>query len=102
MQIGIPSGLPVKWFTFNQVSEKTWIILKAKLTGKKQPGGGSYYSEVKLSDKEADTIIRNIKKILVDSHFLRKIRQKILQKNIKNIKSGWLNNISKMNQIFLA
>jgi muramidase (phage lysozyme) len=62
MQIGIPSGLPVKWFTFNQVSEKTWIILKAKLTGKKQPDGKSYYSEVRLSDKEADTIIRNIKK----------------------------------------
>ena len=62
MQIGIPSGLSVKWFSFNQVGEKTWIILKAKLTGKKQPDGKSYYSEVRLSDKEADTIIRNIKK----------------------------------------
>jgi muramidase (phage lysozyme) len=62
MQIGIPSGLSVKWFSFNQVGENTWIILKAKLTGKKQPGGGFYYSEVKLTDKEADTVIRNIKK----------------------------------------
>ena len=62
MQVDIPSGIPVKWFSFNQVGEKTWATLKAKLTGKKQPDGRSYYSAVKLNDKEADTIIRNIKK----------------------------------------
>ena len=56
-----PSGIPINWFTTNQVGGKTWGVLKAQLTGKKNEFG-NYFSEVNLPEKDADELIKNIKK----------------------------------------
>ena len=60
MAVEAPSGI-VQWYS-NPVGERTWNTFKALLTGKKQPGASSKTSYVKLSDKEADEVIENIKK----------------------------------------
>ncbi len=60
MAVEAPSGI-VQWYS-NPVGERTWNTFKAILTGKKYPGVSGKYSYVKLSDKEADEIIENIKK----------------------------------------
>jgi len=49
------------WYTA-KVGERTWKLLKARLTGKKMDDGTHYSSFVNLSDAEADTLISNMKK----------------------------------------
>ncbi len=59
-----PSGVlddKMPWYTA-RVGESTWNIVKAKLTGKRQPDGSSYTSTVNLSDADADRLIENMKK----------------------------------------
>jgi murein DD-endopeptidase MepM/ murein hydrolase activator NlpD len=51
-----PAGIEITWFSFNQVGPSVWETLKAQLTGK------GYFSEVDLSEKDADKLIANIKK----------------------------------------
>lgn len=51
-----PAGIQIQWFSINQVGPTTWERLKAQLTGK------GYFSEVNLSEKDADELIANIKK----------------------------------------
>ena len=51
-----PSGIQIQWFSLNQVGPSVWEKLKAQLTGK------GYFSEVNLSEKDADELIANIKK----------------------------------------
>ena len=51
-----PAGIQIQWFSVNQVGPTTWKRLKAQLTG------DGYFSEVKLSEKDADELISNIKK----------------------------------------
>jgi murein DD-endopeptidase MepM/ murein hydrolase activator NlpD len=57
----LPSGIPIKWFGINQVSEKTWRKLKARLTGIKDELFGKFSSFVNLSERDADKLIQNIK-----------------------------------------
>jgi len=45
-----------------KVSQRTWIILKDKLTGRKTSDGGQYMSTVNLGDADADSLIENLKK----------------------------------------
>lgn len=61
MDLNPPSGI-VKWFNHNLVGPRSLATLKGQLTGVKQPGGSSAISYVRLSDKEADELIENIKK----------------------------------------
>ncbi len=61
MAVDAPSGIVELWYTA-PVGDITWSTLKARLTGKKQPGGAHYFSFVNLSDKEADELIENMKK----------------------------------------
>jgi len=51
-----PAGIQIHWFSLNQVGPSVWETLKAQLTGK------GYFSEVDLSEKDADKLIANIKK----------------------------------------
>ena len=51
-----PADIEITWFSFNQVGPSVWVKLKAQLTGK------GYFSEVNLSEKDADELIANIKK----------------------------------------
>jgi serine/threonine protein kinase len=51
-----PPGIKINWFSLNQVGPSVWMKLKAQLTGK------GYFSEVNLSEKDADELIANIKK----------------------------------------
>jgi len=60
MAVEAPSGI-VKWYS-NPVGERTWNAFRAILTGKDYPGASRKTSYVKLSDKEADEVIENIKK----------------------------------------
>lgn len=60
MAVEAPSGI-VQWYN-SPVGERTWNTFRSILTGNKQPGVSGKYSYVKLSDKEADEIIENIKK----------------------------------------
>jgi hypothetical protein len=60
MAVEAPSGI-VKWYS-NPVGERTWNTFKAILTGKDYPGTSRKTSYVKLSDKEAEEVIENIKK----------------------------------------
>lgn len=62
MLIDTPSRLPAKFYSPGQVGEKFWITLRARLTGKKQPDGSHYYSDVNLNVVQANEIIRNMKK----------------------------------------
>jgi len=61
MPVNAPPGLPIRWYSHQNTSEKTYGVLKAKLTGIKSQFG-HYYSEVKLSEEDADKLIENIKK----------------------------------------
>ena len=61
MAVEAPSGI-VKWYSHNLVGPRSLATLKGQLTGVKQPGGFSATSYVRLSDKEADELIENIKK----------------------------------------
>jgi len=61
MAVKAPSGI-VKWYSHNLVGPGTLATLKTMLTGKTQPGSSPKTSYVKLSDKEADELIENIKK----------------------------------------
>lgn len=49
------------WYSVDRVGEKTWIILKAKLTGGEAFGTG-YSSYANLTNADADKLIANIKK----------------------------------------
>ena len=49
------------WYTA-KVGERTWKLLKLKLTGKKDSDGTHYTSTVNLSDSDADKLIENMKK----------------------------------------
>jgi len=60
MAVEAPSGI-VKWYSHNLVGPRILATLKGQLTGVKQPGGFSATSYVKLSEKEADELIENIK-----------------------------------------
>ena len=60
MAVEAPSGI-VQWYS-NPVGERTWNTFKAILTGKDYPGTSRKTSYVKLSDKEAEEVIENIKK----------------------------------------
>ena len=51
-----PAGIKINWYDIYQVGDKVWEKLKAQLTGK------GYFSEVNLSEKDADELISNIKK----------------------------------------
>jgi len=59
MSVEAPSGI-VNWYNA-PVGDKTWSVLRAKLTGKKQPDGSQYFSHVNLSEKEVDELIENMK-----------------------------------------
>ena len=61
MAVEAPSGI-VKWYSHNLVGPGILATLKTMLTGKTQPGSSPKTSYVKLSDKEADELIENIKK----------------------------------------
>jgi hypothetical protein len=61
MAVDAPSGLPIVWFPVSSTGKKVWGILKARLTGKKSEFG-HFFSEVNLSDADADKLIKNIKK----------------------------------------
>lgn len=50
------------WYSNAQVGERTWRILKLKLTGGKGDDGTQYSSFVNLSDADADILIENLKK----------------------------------------
>ena len=52
----VPAGIQIQWFSITQVGPNVWEKLKAQLTGK------GYFSEVNLSEKDADELISNIKK----------------------------------------
>jgi len=60
MALNPPSGI-VKWFN-TPLGERGWNSFRAQLTGKDYPGASRKTSYVKLSDKEADEVISNIKK----------------------------------------
>jgi GH24 family phage-related lysozyme (muramidase) len=62
MLIDIPSGLKAKFYSPGQVGERFWKVLAARLTGKKQPDGSQYYSEVNLNKVQVNKVIRNMKK----------------------------------------
>lgn len=49
------------WYTA-KVGERTWKLLKAKLTGNKMDDGTQYSSFVNLSEEDADKLIDNMKK----------------------------------------
>ena len=51
-----PASIEIQWFSITQVGPSVWEKLKAQLTGK------GYFSEVNLSEKDADELIANIKK----------------------------------------
>jgi hypothetical protein len=59
MAVEAPSGI-VKWYN-SPVGERTWNNFRAQLTGKDYPGASRKTSYVKLTDKEADEVIENIK-----------------------------------------
>jgi hypothetical protein len=61
MAVEAPSGI-VKWYSIIQLARGLGILLRAILTGKDYPGTSSATSYVKLSDKEAEEVIENIKK----------------------------------------
>ena len=61
MELNPPQGV-VQWYSHNLVGPRTFASLKWMLTGKKQTGGSPQTSYVKLSDKEANEVIENIKK----------------------------------------
>ena len=61
MAVEAPSGI-VQWYSHNLVGARSLATLKSMLTGERQPGGSSKTSYVRLSDKEADELIENIKK----------------------------------------
>lgn len=61
MAVEAPSGI-VKWYNHNFAGPRSFAALKTMLTGKTQPGSSPRTSYVKLSDKEADEVIENIKK----------------------------------------
>jgi hypothetical protein len=61
MALNPPSGI-VQWYSHNLVGPRAIATLKSMLTGVKQPGASSKTSYVRLSDKEADELIENIKK----------------------------------------
>ena len=52
------------WWPADKVGQATWLRLKGKLTGKRIPelSGEQHQSYVKLSDADADTVIKNLKK----------------------------------------
>jgi hypothetical protein len=60
MALNPPSGI-VKWYS-TPLGERGWNTFRAQLTGKDYPGTSRKTSYVKLSDKEADEVIENIKK----------------------------------------
>jgi len=60
MALNPPSGI-VKWYN-SPLGERGWNSFRAQLTGKDYPGTSRKTSYVKLSDKEADEVISNIKK----------------------------------------
>lgn len=60
MALNPPSGI-VKWFNA-PIGERGWNSFRAELTGKDYPGTSRKTSYVKLSDKEAEEVIENIKK----------------------------------------
>jgi len=60
MALNPPSGI-VKWFN-TPLGERGWNSFRAQLTGKDYPGTSRKTSYVKLSDKEAEEVISNIKK----------------------------------------
>jgi hypothetical protein len=62
MLIDAPSGLKAKFYSPGQVGERFWKVLRARLTGKKQPGGGRYMSFVNLNTVQVNKVIRNMKK----------------------------------------
>jgi hypothetical protein len=64
MAVDAPAGIldPKQPWYNAQVGPKTWIKLKAQLTGKKQSDGSQYISGVNLSDSDADRLIENMKK----------------------------------------
>ena len=62
MLIDIPSGLKAKFYSPGQVGERFWKVLTARLTGKKQPDGSQYYSDVNLNKVQVNKVIRNMKK----------------------------------------
>ena len=62
MLIDIPSGLKAKFYSPGQVGERFWKVLRARLTGKKQPDGSQYYSDVNLNTVQVNKVIRNMKK----------------------------------------
>ena len=51
-----PPGIKINWYEIYRVGDKVWEKFKAQLTGK------GYFSEVNLSEKDADELINNIKK----------------------------------------
>lgn len=60
MALNPPSGI-VKWYS-TPLGERGWNSFRAQLTGKDYPGTSRKTSYVKLSEKEADEVISNIKK----------------------------------------
>jgi murein DD-endopeptidase MepM/ murein hydrolase activator NlpD len=60
MALNPPSGI-VKWYN-TPLGERGWNSFRAQLTGKDYPGASRKTSYVRLSDKEADEVISNIKK----------------------------------------
>ena len=60
MALNPPSGI-VQWFN-TPIGERGWNTFRAQLTGKDYPGTSRKTSYVKLSDKEAEEVIENIKK----------------------------------------
>jgi murein DD-endopeptidase MepM/ murein hydrolase activator NlpD len=49
------------WYSA-KVGERTWMLLKAKLTGRKMNDGTQYSSTVNLTEADADKLIENLKK----------------------------------------
>ena len=60
MDLKPPAGI-VKWYS-TPLGERGWNSFRAQLTGNDYPGTSRKTSYVKLSDKEADEVISNIKK----------------------------------------
>lgn len=60
MDLKPPAGI-VKWYN-TPLGERGWNSFRAQLTGKDYPGTSRKTSYVKLSDKEADEVVSNIKK----------------------------------------
>lgn len=51
----------IPWYSA-KVGERTWMLLKARLTGRKMDDGTQYSSFVNLSEADADRLIENLKK----------------------------------------